>query len=79
MEEKIVFEIKDTCIRCDKCGYEDLESSWKDPKKVFKKWTGNKCPKCGEIMLTKDAEERISACLSTIEFANIENGQSGLK
>jgi Zn finger protein HypA/HybF involved in hydrogenase expression len=71
MEDKIEFEIADTNIKCE-CGYEDVESSWKDPLNVFKKWEGKKCPKCGKTMLSKEDVDKLKAVLSTIEFANMQ-------
>lgn len=69
--EKIQFEVKDNGVKCDSCGYVDEDARWSDPEKVFKKWTGKKCPICGRVMITKECEKALRAQLSMIEFTQI--------
>lgn len=75
-EEKIEWEIKNTPLACNYCGYEDPEYNWGDPKKVFDNCIGKICPKCGKPMLTKEDADKIKASLSCLEFANIEDGSN---
>lgn len=65
---KNALEIKIGGLKCDNpdCTYKDMSIDVKD----YKNWVNAKCPKCGEILLTKMDYLNTKFLLGMVELAN---------